>query len=46
MQSYVVLTLPSIFVDESIEIYEMSKRAEIVDKTKDFVSRRDRARAR
>ena len=45
VRSYVVLTLPSIFVDESIEIYEMSKRAELVDKTKDFVSRRDRARA-
>jgi len=44
LQNYVVLTLPSIYADDSLEIYEMVKHAEFRDKTKDHVSPRDRRR--
>ena len=44
LQNYVVLTLPSIYRDERLEIYEMTRTAEFEDKTKDYVSRRDRGR--
>lgn len=44
LQNYVVLTLPSVYRDEHLEIYEMSKAAEFEDKTKDYVSRRDRGK--
>lgn len=42
LQNYVVLTLPSIYRDEHLEIYEMAREAEFQDKTKDYVSRRDK----
>jgi 2-polyprenyl-3-methyl-5-hydroxy-6-metoxy-1,4-benzoquinol methylase len=35
-QNYVVLTLPSVFCDDKMEIYRMTKTAEFDDKTKDF----------
>jgi SAM-dependent methyltransferase len=44
LQNYVVLTLPSAFADEQLEIYELRKESEFEDKTKDYVSRRDRLR--
>ena len=44
LQNYVVLTLPSIYRDEHLEIYEMSKTTEFQDKTKDYVSRRDKGK--
>lgn len=42
LQNYVVLTLPSIYSDDSLEIYKMVKHAEFKDKTIDYVSRRDK----
>jgi hypothetical protein len=44
LQNYVLLTLPSIYADDSLEIYEMVKHAEFRDRTKDHVSPRDRRR--
>jgi hypothetical protein len=44
LQNYVVLTLPTICADDSLDIYEMVKRAEFKDKTKDYVSPRDKRR--
>lgn len=44
LQNYVVLTLPSVYADSKMEIYEMRKNSEFRDLTKDFVSRRDRRR--
>ena len=46
LQNYVVLILPSIFVDDKLEIYKMTKTAGFEDKTKDFKSLRDRRRDR
>jgi len=46
LQNYVVLTLPSIYSDKHLTIYEMTKTAEFQDETRDFVSRRDRRRDR
>jgi SAM-dependent methyltransferase len=46
LQNYVVLTLPSVFADEQLKIYELRKESEFEDKTKDYVSRRDRVRDR
>lgn len=44
LQNYVVLTLPSIHADDALEIYEMTKDAEIEDKTRDYISPRDKRR--
>jgi SAM-dependent methyltransferase len=44
LQNYVVLTLPSVFVDGRLEIYRLRKDDKVEDKTKDHVSRRDRLR--
>ena len=46
LQNYVVLTLPSVFADEKLEIYEFRKSSDFEDRTKDYVSRRDRLRDR
>jgi hypothetical protein len=46
MQNYVVLTLPSIYADERLEIYQLTKTANYEDKTRDYMSRRDRRLAR
>ena len=42
LQNYVVLTLPSIYVDAQLEIYQLRKTAVYADKTCDYMSRRDR----
>lgn len=46
LQNYVVLTLPSIYADERLEIYLLTKTATFEDKTRDYMSRRDRRQAR
>jgi SAM-dependent methyltransferase len=46
LQNYVVLTLPSIYADDQVEIYKMDKTSKFEDKTKDYLSRRDRRRDR
>jgi SAM-dependent methyltransferase len=46
VQNYVVLTLPSIYADERLEIYELTSDVSFEDKTHDFLSRRDRRRMR
>ena len=46
LQNYVVLTLPSVFADECLEIYALRKDSHLDDRTKDYVSRRDRLRDR
>jgi hypothetical protein len=46
LQNYVVLTLPSSFADDKLELYKMTKTAMFEDKTKDFKSLRDRRRDR
>lgn len=46
MQNYVVLNLPSVHQDEKIQIYLLTKNDDWEDKTKDFVSARDRRRDR
>jgi SAM-dependent methyltransferase len=46
LQNYVVLTLPSVYADENLEIYEYRKDRQFKDKTKDYASRRDRRRDR
>lgn len=46
LQNYVVLSLPSLYADDKIEIYDMRKESEIEDRTKDYVSRRDMRRER
>jgi hypothetical protein len=42
LQNYVVLTLPSVYVDAQLEIYRLSKTAPFADKTREYTSRRDR----
>ena len=44
LQNYVVLTLPSVYADKRLEIYIMQRDSQFADKTKDYVSRRDRRR--
>jgi 2-polyprenyl-3-methyl-5-hydroxy-6-metoxy-1,4-benzoquinol methylase len=46
LQNHVALTLPSIFADKKLEIYAMHKTADFEDKTRDYISRRDRCRDR
>ena len=46
LQNYVVLTLPSVFADDKLEIYALRKDSAFEDKTKDYASRRDRHRDR
>lgn len=46
IQNYVVFTLPSIYLDDKVEIYKMDKGSEFEDKTKEHVSRRDKRRDR
>ena len=46
LQNYVVLTLPSIYLDDKLEIYELGPDSEFIDKTKDFMSLRDKRRSR
>ncbi len=46
LQNYVVLTLPSIYHDRRLEIYEMTRAAKFQDKTVDYASRRDKRRDR
>ena len=41
-QNYVVLTLPSIFSDKSMEIYVLKKTSKFDDKTMEFLTPRDR----
>lgn len=42
LQNYVVLTLPSVHADERLEIYALGKDSSYIDKTRDYMSRRDR----
>ncbi len=44
--NYIRLTLPSVYSDPQMEIYEMVRGADFEDKSKDFVSLRDRRRDR
>jgi hypothetical protein len=44
VQNYVVLTLPSIYLDNTLEIYDMEKQSRFEDKTKDHMSLRDKRR--
>jgi len=46
LQNYVVLTLPSVFADAQLEIYELRRDSAVEDRTRDYVSRRDRRRDR
>lgn len=41
LQNYVVLTLPSVYADDRLEIYDLVKNSEFEDRTKDYASRRD-----
>jgi SAM-dependent methyltransferase len=41
-QSYVALTLPLAYEDERIAIYDLTKVAAFEDRTRDYLSRRDR----
>jgi hypothetical protein len=42
LQHYVVLSLPSVFADKRLEIYDLTNGASFVDKTVDYLSPRDR----
>jgi SAM-dependent methyltransferase len=42
LQNYVVLTLPSVHADESLEIYELRKGSRFEDRTREFLTPRDR----
>ena len=42
LQNYVVLTLPSVYADTQLKIYLLRKTAAFADKTRDYMSRRDR----
>jgi len=44
LQNFVVLTLPSVFSDDKLEIYDMEKHNVFEDKTKDHISMRDKRR--
>jgi SAM-dependent methyltransferase len=44
LQNYVVLSLPIVYEDAEIAIYELRKSANVLDTTRDFVSRRDARR--
>jgi Methyltransferase domain len=46
LQNYVVLTLPSVYADDRLEIYQLSRTATFDDRTVDFMSRRDQRRSR
>ena len=46
LQNYVVLELPSIYSDASLEIYAFSKRSDYQDRTQEYLSPRDRRRMR
>jgi len=46
LQNYVVLTLPTVFEDQRIAIYVLDSQAVVADKTRDYLSRRDRRRLR
>jgi hypothetical protein len=46
LQNYVVLTLPSIFEDERIAIYALDTQAVFEDRTRDYLSQRDRRKLR
>lgn len=44
LQNYVVLTLPSAYADERLEIYVMTKHSQFRDTTVEYRSRRDQRR--
>lgn len=44
LQNYVILSLPSIFQDSKLEIYHLTKNSVYKDKTREFLSRRDKFR--
>ncbi len=46
LQNYVRLTLPSVFADDRLEIYEFGKHSQFEDLTRDHLSRRDRRHGR
>ena len=46
LQNYVVLTLPVVFEDERIAIYALERHVVFADKTRDYLSGRDRRRLR
>jgi ATP adenylyltransferase len=46
LQNYVILTLPSIFCDEELEIYKLTKTDVIKDKTQEYMTPRDKRSAR
>lgn len=45
LQNYVVLTLPSTYSDSDFEIYELTAKSTYKDRTKDFMSLRDKRRS-
>ena len=46
LQNYVVLTLPSVYADDKLEIYNLTRGSRFEDKTKEYMSRRDKLRER
>lgn len=42
LQNYVVLTLPSVYSDNSLEIYVLKKNSKFNDKTQEYLTPRDR----
>lgn len=46
LQNYVVLTLPSIFCDAELEIYKLLKTDTFKDKTKEYMTPRDKRTAK
>jgi 2-polyprenyl-3-methyl-5-hydroxy-6-metoxy-1,4-benzoquinol methylase len=44
LQNYVVLTLPGIFRDSKLEIYHLRKTNQYKDKTREFLSKKDKYR--
>jgi len=46
LQNYVILTLPSVFCDEELEIYKLLKPDTFKDKTQDYMTLRDKRTAK
>jgi hypothetical protein len=42
LQNYIVLTLPSIYADKQFEIYVLKKTSKFEDKTREYLTPRDR----
>lgn len=46
LQNYVVLTLPSVYADPDLEIYDLTADSDYKDRTREFMSLRDKRRSR